>query len=329
MAGKIPRTYAEAGVDVVREAKAIKSLISVIDRSGRGNIGFFANVVKVGNIKLAFTCDGVGTKILVAEAVGKYSTIGIDLVAMNVNDLLCVGAKPLYLLDYIAVKHPDPELLKEIGKGLARGAEQAGIEIIGGETATVPEMLSASFDIAGFCIGAVEDEIIDGSGIGENDLILGLPSSGIHSNGLTLARKVLLAKYDLYDELSGEEVWKHLLKPTKIYVPEMLEIIGEFDVKGIAHITGGGFLNLKRLNRNFDYVIENLPEPQSIFKEIQSIGKISNEEMFKTFNMGIGMVLIAAEKDAKEIADKFNAVKMGYVKRGSNRIILKEKKVIL
>ncbi len=325
---RIPKTYAEAGVDIDKEEKAIKSLISVIDKSGKSNIGFFANVVDFDNVKLAFTCDGVGTKILVAEAVGKYDTVGIDLVAMNVNDLLCIGAKPLYLLDYIAVKNPEPKLLEEIGKGLAKGAKQAGVKIIGGETATIPEMLNASFDLAGFCVGIV-DRIIDCSKIKEKDVILGLPSSGIHSNGLTLARRVLLAKYDLYDELNGKELWKYLLEPTKIYVRDILEIIRSFDVKGVAHITGGGFLNIKRLNKSFDYVIENLPEPQIIFKEIQKIGKISDEEMFKTFNMGVGMILIVAREDAEEIISKFDAAGIGYVRKGNGKVILKENKIIL
>lgn len=287
-------TYKEAGVDIEAEDKAIEGILSTLKT---GLSGHFAGVVEFGDHYLTMGTDGVGSKIIVAEHQKKYDTVGIDMCAMVGNDVLCLGAKPIALVDYLAIEKVRPEKVKEIMKGVAEGANQCGCEVISGETATLPEVIN-DFDLAGTCLGAVKkDGIITGEKIKEGDIIIGLESSGIHSNGLTLARKVL----DL-DEWGAE-----LLKPTRIYVKEVLSILGP-EVHGLSHITGGGLRKLKRiLPKGLGAEITDPFPPQQVFKEIQKQGNVSDQEMYKTFNMGMGFCIVCAPEAADRILSKLKS----------------------
>ncbi len=307
-------TYADAGVDIDSENEVITAIVSGIEstlsfRKGKvgeslTGIGHFSGLVRLNKKRaIAVTSDGVGSKILVANMLSKYDTIGIDLVAMNANDVVCTGAEPVTMVDYLAVERHDPEISREIAKGLAAGAEMAGISISGGELATLPEIING-IDLAGFMIGIVDiDRIITGKDIKPGDAVVGLESSGIHSNGLTLARKVLFGKYDPNDRVFRKRtVAQELLTPTRIYVKEVLETIGKVRVKGLANITGGGLGNLSRLT-DYGFYIDNLPEPQKVFKEIQTVGNVSEKEMYRTFNMGVGFCVVADDGDVKKVIE--------------------------
>jgi phosphoribosylformylglycinamidine cyclo-ligase len=307
-------TYAKAGVNIRAEGSAIAAIASAVERtflSRRGKmgeslagIGHFSALIRITDeLALALSCDGVGSKIMVAEALGKYDTIGIDLVAMNANDIICVGAEPLVLLDYLAMERPDPSVAGEIGKGLVKGAGIAGVSIVGGELATLPEMVKG-LDLVGMMIGAVDiGDIVTGGDVSVGDVVVGLESNGIHSNGLTLARKVLLGEYDINDEVFDDRsVGEELLRPTRIYVKEVLSLMGEIRVKGMANITGGGLENLLRLGSH-GYVIDFLPEPHAIFQEIQRLGDVSDAEMYRTFNMGVGFAVVVSKEDVDEAID--------------------------
>ncbi|NOZ59733.1 MAG: phosphoribosylformylglycinamidine cyclo-ligase [Euryarchaeota archaeon] len=307
-------TYAKAGVDIDKESLAIRALAEQLKatlalRRGRAGesllgVGHFAALVKLDERRaLALSADGVGTKILVARAMEKYDTIGIDLVAMNANDIICVGAEPLVLLDYLAVEDPDPGITAEIAKGLAKGAELAGISIPGGELATLPEMVRG-FDLAGLIIGMVEMErIVTGEKVAPGDVVVGLESSGIHSNGLTLARKVILEHYGIDDEIfPGRKAGEELLEPTKIYVREVLRCLEEVDVHGLANITGGGLANLTRITRH-GYYLDALPEPPRIFKLVQELGRVPEQEMYRTFNMGVGFCIVVSEEQGERVVE--------------------------
>jgi phosphoribosylformylglycinamidine cyclo-ligase len=309
--------YAEAGVNTAREEAALAGLLAWVGKTlqfgthrSALDFGYFASVLDLGNgLGLALSTDGVGTKLLVAQMLDKYDTIGIDCVAMNVNDVLCVGAEPLCMLDYIAVQEADPHLLEQIGKGLYEGARQANISIPGGEIAQVRELIRGEregrgFDLAGACIGLVPmDRILVGQAIQAGDVVIGLRSSGIHSNGLTLAREVFFkkAKYtpDRYIGELGRTIGEELLEPTRIYVREVLDLLrAGLNIKALAHITSDGFLNLARVQARVGYVLEALPEPQPIFRVLQQIGRVSDEEMFAVYNMGTGFCLVVASADA-------------------------------
>jgi phosphoribosylformylglycinamidine cyclo-ligase len=319
-------TYAQAGVDVSKIKRAHIQIGELIKKTFRfregkfgevlGKFGHYASTIDIGGGKaLALHTDQVGTKLLIAQLMDKYDTVGIDCVAMCVNDLVCMGAEPVALLDYLSFeKQPDESFINEIMRGLIKGAEMAQIMIIGGETAVQPgvvtgAVLGKGFDLAAFTVGVVEKErIITGEKMRPGDVIIGLKSSGIHSNGLTLARKVLLeeAKLDVNSkpkELNGKSVGEELLKPTKIYVKEILEIINTVEVHGLAHITGGAYTKLKRLQEYADvgFKFENMPPPPPIFKLIKKFGNITHQEMFKTFNMGIGFCVIAHKRDLEKI----------------------------
>ncbi len=265
--------------------------------------GHFAALIKLGDKGIAMSTDGVGSKILVAELMEKYDTVGIDCVAMVVNDLLCVGAEPLAMVDYLAVEKPDPQVAAQIGEGLAKGAQKAQIAMIGGETASLPEIVN-NFDLAGTGIGLVDLEgIITGADISSGDILIGIESSGIHSNGLSLARKVLFddKKLKVNDPLPNHpslKIGEELLKPTEIYVKPVMDLIkSDVRVHGLAHITGGGFTNLKRLKKDMGYDIDSLPRPNPIFQLIYSLG-VPLDEMYRVFNMGVGMVVMVPEDDA-------------------------------
>ncbi|MFN3528004.1 MAG: phosphoribosylformylglycinamidine cyclo-ligase [Candidatus Altarchaeaceae archaeon] len=315
-----PKTYKEAGVDIDKRHEVMKNFINLMQetfkfREGKigkvlMNIGNFANLIEFMDYGIAFKTDGVGTKVLIAQYLDKYDTIGIDMIAMNVNDIICIGAEPIALVDYIALESINEKILNEIAKGIYEGAKLANIAVIGGETAIVPDLIKGiegkGFDLSGTVLGIVKkDKIIDGRKIKVDDVVIGFDSNGIHSNGLTLARKVL-----------PKEFYPEILKPTRIYVKEILEIIKNYDVHGLAHITGGGYRNLLRLTR-YGFELDNLPdlneEHTKIFKKIQEYGNISDEEMYNTFNMGIGFCVIVNEKDAKEILKNFECRKIGKV----------------
>lgn len=320
-------TYSESGVDINLEEATVSALVSEIKKtlSFRDVItesGHFAALVKLGNKAIAMSTDGVGSKILVAKMMNKYDTVGIDCIAMVVNDILCVGAEPIAMVDYLAVEKADPEIASQIGKGLAKGAEMAKIAMIGGETASLPEIIN-DFDLAGTGIGIVDaDKIITGENIADGDILIGIESNGIHSNGLSLARKVFFDKAGLnvdspLPEDPHKTVGEELLKPTAIYVKPIVDLLNaDIDIHGLAHITGGGFLNLKRLKKGIGFTIDNLPGPHSIFKSIYSLD-VPLEEMYRVFNMNIGFVAIVSGKDADKtinIIEKYNkAYKIGYV----------------
>ena len=291
-------TYSEAGVDIDASEKATEALIAQIkgvNRKGDGEAikldNGFAGLVKLGDGALAMCTDGVGSKLLLAEEMDSIHTVGIDCVAMNTNDLICVGAEPLSFVDYVALDKPDEELMAKIGKGLAEGCKQSNCTLSGGETAILPELVHG-FDIAGTSVGYVkQDEIIDGTRISDGDTLIGLKSSGPHSNGYTLIRK-------LFD--GDKELGKKLVEPTRIYVKEIMALIKQVEVHGIAHITGGGLDNISRINNNFQYVIDNpLPVP-SVFDWLQEKGNIEDKEMYRTFNMGMGMVIIVNKDDVEK-----------------------------
>jgi phosphoribosylformylglycinamidine cyclo-ligase len=255
--------------------------------------------------------DNVGTKVLVAEACGKYDTIGIDCVAMNVNDIICIGAEPLAMVDYLALEKARPRLVAEIMKGLQKGAREAGVAIVGGETAIVPELVRG-FDLSGTVFGIVKKEsVITGEQAELGDVVLGLASSGIHSNGLTLARKTLLVPR--VDPKSVRE----LIRPTRIYVNEISRLLrSNLEIHGLAHITGGAYSKLKRIGQRakVGFQLNNLPEPPWIFKTIQSKARVSEREMYRTFNMGIGFLVICPRRSARRARRLVRGLRqVGYV----------------
>ena len=312
--------YTQAGVNTIKEEAALAGLLRWVGQTlafGRYrsalDFGYFATVLDLGNnLGLALSSDGVGTKLLVAEMLDKYDTVGIDCIAMNVNDLLCVGAEPLCMLDYIAVQEADPEMLTAIGKGLYEGARQAIISIPGGEIAQVRELIRGvregrGFDLAGTCVGIVPmDRIIIGRTIEPGDVVIGLRSSGIHSNGLTLAREVFFRRagyaVDQHVPELGRSIGEELLEPTRIYVREVMALLhAGLDIRAMAHITSDGLLNLARVEAKVGYVLDTLPAPQPIFTLLQRLGGVSDEEMFQVYNMGIGFCLVVAAAQADRI----------------------------
>jgi phosphoribosylformylglycinamidine cyclo-ligase len=305
--------YARAGVDQARSGSAVRALVDVLatiatgrdDRAALAS-GHYANVLRIDDRRgLALSCDSVGSKVIVCEQLGRFDRIGIDLIGMNANDVVCVGADPIALLDYIAVEHADPAMLEQIGIGLKEGAEQAQLEIPGGELAVLPDLIRghpspSGFDLVGFCVGLVDlDSIVTGASIQPGDAIVGIPSSGIHSNGLSLARRVLT---DLDEEVDGTTVGDLLLEPTVIYVRAIRDLLAsDVDVRGLAHITGEGFLNLLRLDAEVGYLIDSpLPVPR-VFELIAERGDVEAAEMHEVFNMGCGFCVVvpsAAASDA-------------------------------
>ncbi len=322
-------TYAEAGVDIERKSDAIRSLVKVLGftRQGVGRRveieGGYAGFIEFGSYALGLCTDGVGTKIMIANAMKKWDTIGIDCVAMNANDLVCVGAEPLAFVDYIAIDKPDNDLARQIGLGLQKGAELANVSLVGGEFAILPEMVNG-FDLAGTCMGWIKkSKLITGKKIAVGDAIIGVKSSGVHSNGLSLARKVLDKNEMSYEEKFmrlNRPIGLELLEPTKMYVKEMLAVVRQCEVHGMAHITGGGLRNFIRLHPDREFRIEKPLEPQNVFKILQDMGGIDDEEMYQTFNMGMGMAIILPEKHAKKALDILNKTQeariVGHVHEG-------------
>jgi phosphoribosylformylglycinamidine cyclo-ligase len=304
--------YRDAGVDTDEAdaglARLTRRIVQTWPPAGafgavKLDIGYFANVVDIGGQGIAITTDGIGSKAMIASMLGRYDTVGIDCVAMNVNDLICVGATPVSMVDYLAIEKAEAAVIDAISVGLCAGARMAGISISGGETAQLKDMING-FDLAGTAIGHVPlERIIVGEGIREGDVVIGIESSGIHSNGLSLARRAFFHKHSYkpshrFDEL-GCDLGSELLRPTHIYVKEALELLARVaSVRALMHITGDGFLNLTRVKSEVGFVLDALPAPPPIFSIIARLDGTADAEMFSVFNMGIGFCAVVAEADA-------------------------------
>ncbi len=315
-------TYKDSGVDIAEGNLAVELMKEHVKKTHNVNVlnsiggfgGLFnLDLKKFHNPVLVSSTDGVGTKLKVAIKSDRHDTVGIDLVAMCVNDILTLGATPLFFLDYIGVGKLNSKKVSEIVKGIAEGCKMSDCALIGGETAEMPDMYEIDdYDLAGFSVGAInEDEIIDGRDIKEGNILIGLPSNGIHSNGYSLVRKIVFEKLKLdvddYIEELGLKLKDELLKPTKIYTKTILRLLDDIKIKGMVHITGGGFIeNIPRiLNDNQGVTIDkNSFKILDIFKFLQKNGNISDFEMFKTFNMGIGYICIIDKNDL----DKFKSI---------------------
>ena len=331
-------TYKEAGVNIEEGYKSVKLIKEYAARTMSeyvlNGLGSFAGMVELpsGYEKpvLVSGTDGVGTKLEIAFKNKKYDTVGIDCVAMCVNDILCHGAKPLFFLDYIACGKLDAEVASDLVKGISDGCVDSDCALIGGETAEMPGFYSdGEYDMAGFAVGiADKDKIINGSKIKDGDKLIGIASSGVHSNGYSLIRKVFP---DLNEEFNGEEVWKTLITPTKIYVKPVLKLLETYEIKGMAHVTGGGFIeNVPRMFNGGDFTAvinkNSYPLP-AIFERIVEKG-VDKDHMYNTFNMGIGFVLAVSDADVapiikalEEMGEK--AYEIGYVTSGGEGICLK------
>jgi phosphoribosylformylglycinamidine cyclo-ligase len=338
--------YASAGVNIEAGAQAVERIKEKVRRTYRpeviGDIGgfgaLFAMPTGYRHPVLVSSTDGVGTKAMVAQATGRFDTIGLDLVAMCVDDLVCQGAEPLFFLDYIAVGRLDPDLVVELFEGVAEGCRQAGCAVIGGEMAEHPGAMEPDeFDLVGFAVGVVErDRIITGEHVAAGDVVIGLPSPGLRSNGYSLARKVL---FDLAGRSLDEPAWdgaRHsladeLLEPSVIYAPAIGALLRAVDVRAVAHITGGGLPgNVNRvLPAGLDAVLQRRSwEVPPIFGEIQRLGEVADEEMDRVFNLGIGMVVVVPQRDAFRALDVLRAhghrgaVEIGTIEPGESNVRL-------
>lgn len=317
-------TYAAVGVDIRRKAEAIRRMAALTAGTQRAgvlsNLGSFGGMFRL-DVKqypvpvLVSSADGVGSKLKLAFRTGIHDTVGIDLVAMNVDDIAVQGAEPLFFLDYIGISKVDETVLAAIVQGVAEGCRQAGCALIGGETAELPDLYAAGeYDLAGFCVGVVnQDQVVDGSRVTVGDAVIGLASSGLHSNGYTLARRVLLradgGAFDLADrplELGGRTVAEEMLAPTRIYAPALLALRRRVTMKAAAHITGGGFgKNIPRVlpaGYGVDLVYSQWPHPP-VFDLIQRLGRISDTEMERTFNLGLGMVVVVPREEQDQAVE--------------------------
>lgn len=324
-------TYAKSGVNIDQKSSAIKALVDEIGykRTGIGqNVrmsGLFASLIDFGDKYITLATDGVGSKLMIAEALNKWDTVGIDCIAMNVNDTICVNAEPTSFVDYIAIDKPMEDITRDIGIGLQKGAELSNMEIVGGEIAVLPEIING-VDLSGTCLGYVEkDRIITGDKCEKGDLIVSLRSSGIHSNGLTLARKVVESNNIAYtDKIAGlsKSVGEELLTPTEIYVRQVLRITSEHTVHGLVDITGGGLRNILRMRKGLKYVISDPVKPAPIFNKIQELGEIDDREIYQTLNMSMGFTIIAPAEDAEAIAKEYpNAEVVGRVEEGEGVLL--------
>ena len=307
-------TYREVGVDIAAIKRSQESIGRLIKSTHRGTgtvhgFGHYAGLVEVpGDLLLATHTDGVGTKVMIANALKKYDTVGIDCVAMNANDVVCVGAAPASFVDYIAANRNDSRIFAMLARGLASGAKKAGVPIVGGETAIMPDMFGGdgfAFDLAGTITGLVKkSRTILGRDIRAGDVIVGARSTGLHSNGYTLARKALLSEYSVDDHAPKVgRIGDALLEPTEIYVKPVLEILDECDIHGLAHITGGSFSKLTRL-RGVGFEIDSLPPTPPIMNLIADQG-VEPGEMYRTFNMGVGFCVVAPETESDQIISAF------------------------
>lgn len=331
-------TYKEAGVNIEEGYKSVKLIKEYASRTMTdyvlNGLGGFAGMVELpeGYKKpvLVSGTDGVGTKLEIAFKTKKYDTVGIDCVAMCVNDILCHGAKPLFFLDYIACGRLEAEVAADLVKGVSDGCVLSDCALVGGETAEMPGFYKeGEYDMAGFAVGIVDkDKIINGKNIKEGDKLIGIASSGLHSNGYSLVRKVF---EDINEDLNGEEVWKTLITPTKIYVKPVLNLLEKFEIKGMAHVTGGGFIeNVPRMFNGLDFTAEiykeSYPMPK-IFERIIEKG-VDRDHMYNTFNMGIGFVLCVNEADVEGVIRSLvesgeKAYQIGHVTAGGDGVCLK------
>jgi phosphoribosylformylglycinamidine cyclo-ligase len=309
-------TYAEAGVDIDASEAATAALV---EAAGEFE-GEYAGFVDIGDQYLALATDGVGTKLLVAEAIGDYSTIGIDCLAMNVNDLVAQGVEPVAFVDYLAVDEPDDEMTEAIGEGLREGAAEAGVALVGGETAVLPDVIDG-FDIAGACAGLAPKDAIFPGEAKPGDALVGWPASGIHSNGLTLAREAVTREHEYTDPFPpnpDRSIGRELLEPTALYT-SLLEPMREHDVRAGAHITGGGWTNLTRLGEH-DYEIRDPFDAQPVFEFVQQEGNVDDAEMHRTFNMGTGFVAAVDPDRAESLAVKTDGRVIGSVDDGDGTV---------
>ena len=315
-------TYKKAGVDISNIKKSQAAIGKMIESTHKlqkmakmtHGFGHYAGIVEIPGGKLLAThTDGVGTKVVIANLMKKYNTIGIDCVAMNVNDIICIGATPISFVDYIAANKNEQQIFKQLVKGLVTGAKKSGVPIVGGETAIMPDLFSGkgfSFDLAGMVVGMVtKKDLVLGNKIKTGNVIIGAKSSGSHSNGYSLARKALLTKFTVKDKIKGMGILGNsLLTPTEIYVKPVLEIIQKCKVSGLAHITGGSFTKLLRLKK-IGFEIESLPRIPPIMGLIEEQG-VKSKEMYKTFNMGIGFCVIAPRDEVEQIKSIFRKHKI-------------------
>lgn len=306
--------YKESGVDTDQADAGLQRLIQRVKATWPAagspgevlrDIGYFANVIKMGRIGLAICTDGIGSKALVAQMMDKYDTVGIDCVAMNVNDLICVGARPLSMVDYIAVQTANAQLLEQLSIGLAEGAKIAGVSISGGEISQLPQIITGyrpgfGFDFVGMAVGEVElDKINFGQDIRGGDVVIGIESNGIHSNGVTLARRAFFELENFSLDHKFEELefplGMELLRPTHIYVREVMAVLDSVQgVKAMVHITSDGLLNLTRVAAPVGYIIDNLPQIPPIFSLIQKYADVDKPEMYQVYNMGVGFCLVVS-----------------------------------
>ncbi len=307
-------SYREAGVDIRLEADGVAALVRELTyrRTGPyapvGGVGHFAGMIEFGPYVLALATDGVGTKMLIADAVGDWSTVGIDCIAMNANDLYVMNIEPVAFVDYIACDRVDPERMAEIGRGLNEGARLANLSIVGGETATLAGLVNG-LDLAGAVLGVQRrDRVISGEACRPGDLVVGLPSSGVHSNGLSLARRIAEAHggYDL--PFGASTLGRELLTPTRIY-SEVLGLAERHEIHGMCHITGGGLLNLTRLT-DFGFAIDDPIAVPPVFAWLQEQGGVPTGEMYRTFNMGMGFAMVVPEHEADAVAGSVPGAKV-------------------
>ena len=315
-------TYKKAGVDISEIKKSQRAIGKLIESTHnlqklakmKHGFGHYAGIVEIPGGKLLAThTDGVGTKVIISNMLKRYDTIGIDCIAMNVNDIICIGATPISFVDYIAANKNDQKIFKQIVSGLVKGAKKSAMPIVGGETAIMSDLISGKgfgFDLAGMVVGMLsKKEMVLGDKIKSNDVIIGIQSSGLHSNGYSLARKALLPKYSVKDNIKGVgNLGNALLRPTEIYVKPVLEALKKCKINGLAHITGGSFTKLLRLKK-IGYHLDNMPKTPALMQLIEDTG-VKNEEMYKTFNMGVGFCIISPENQVKNIHKIFNKHKM-------------------
>lgn len=320
--------YAKSGVDHERKDRGLAAMVAHLRGTFghhptarvRDDVGFYASVLEVPGLSRALVVgtDGVGTKILVAQRAGRHDTVGIDCVAMNVNDVICVGADPIAMVDYVAVNAVDETMVEELGLGLAEGARRAEISIPGGELAQVREMVrgygECHYDLVGTAVGVVDpDRVVDGASIEPGDVIVGIASTGLHSNGYSLARRIVFETLgkDVHDELPecGRSVAQELLEPTAIYVREVKRLLAdEAPVRGLFNITGGGFTNLLRAKaEGVGFLLDRLPEPPPIFSLLQEAGQVGDAEMHQVFNMGVGFVVVVPQGQVEPVLDAARA----------------------
>ncbi|MDE2836123.1 MAG: phosphoribosylformylglycinamidine cyclo-ligase [Chloroflexota bacterium] len=350
------RTYTSSGVDTDEAARGLSGLLSWVaqtssfaDGIGPSLVpgGFFAAVLPLNDrLSLAISTDGVGSKSVLAQLTGDFESIGWDCVAVNVNDIICTGARPIALVDYIALQRPHGDMLAALGKGMRDAAERAGVAIVGGELSQHPDTLTGpregyAFDISATCVGVLEGAAapITGAAVRPGDAVIGIASNGIHANGLTLARSVLLGG-DAHESVGlvlpecGRTAGEELLRRTHVYVPEVKAMLhAGVDVRGLAHISGDGLLNLLRLDADVEYHLDAMPAPQPVFEVIRREGNVSLAEMYRVYNMGVGFCVVVSASAADAALDAIasaggEASVIGTVREGRRRVVLPQQGLV-